>query len=134
MYKNLKLGDVVWISLWGFWKHYGIVVQEGDLFQEPVIRTVDWNNQKPINQTLFEFCNGSEYQKIDYPSRLSGALVVQNAINIKEFDYSLLTNNCENFWRQAHGLSNISTQVLVSVTVASLALMLVTKKIKLPVI
>lgn len=111
--RNLQMGDVVYVLLMGLVRHYGIVVQAGSILQEPIIRTVLSANAAPINQSASVFSDGKEIYVIPYPSQLPRWQVAQNALGILSFNYHLLVNNCEHFFRRAHGLSDMSAQVLI---------------------
>lgn len=110
----LQQGDVVRVRLWGAWWHYGVVIQATTPFSDAIIRTVRWQHSAPINQTERDFAQGAEVSILPYKSELSRCEVVRNALNIRSFNYNLFTNNCDNFYRCAWGLSNLSPQVLLS--------------------
>lgn len=105
-------GDVVHVPIIGPIKHYGIVVHAGYL-QEPVIRTVLSSSATPVNQRAYDFSEGKIISALPYPNQLPRWKVVENALSVLSFDYHLLFNNCENFYRRAHGLSDISPQVVI---------------------
>lgn len=110
----LKLGDVVyvwWIP--GLIKHYGIVVEEG-IFNEPRIRTVSPWSKEPIEQTYSQFGDGSPIYRHSTPTRLSGWQAAQRARSVTKFDYNLITRNCEHFYKYAHGLPQVSDQIVMA--------------------
>jgi hypothetical protein len=92
-------------------RHYGVVVHAG-FMQEPVIRTVLSSHKTPVNLSAAEFSGGKPIYIVSYPSQRNRWEVVQNALSVLSFDYCLLTNNCEHFYRRAHGLNPVSLQVL----------------------
>ncbi len=108
---NFQPGDVVHVPIIGPINHFGVIVHAGYM-QEPVIRTVLRSCTAPVNQCVSEFSEGRGISVLPYPNQLPRWEVVQNALNVTSFDYHLLLNNCEHFYRRAHGLSNISPQVL----------------------
>jgi hypothetical protein len=105
-------GDVVHVPIIGPIKHYGIVVHAG-YGQPPVIRTVLSSSVAPVNQCAFDFSGGKIISALSYPGQLPRWKVVENALSVLSFDYHLLFNNCENFYRRAHGLSDISPQAVI---------------------
>lgn len=132
---NLQQGDIVHVPLVGFAKHYGVVIQSGTLFQEAIIRTVLWKHSSPVDQTESQFSQGAKISVIPYQSELPRYVVAQNAMNVRSFKYNLLTNNCENFYRRAWGLGDVSYQVLFSglALAGCLAFTLKTKRLPIKV-
>ena len=112
-WRNFQLGDVVYTPLMKFGRHYGVVIQTG-FMQEPIIRTVLSSHNAPVNLSATAFSEGKPIYAIPYPSQQSRWEVVQNVLRVLSFDYCLLTNNCEHFYRKAHGLSPVSLQVLAA--------------------
>jgi len=117
---KLKLGDTVYRPLFRLVRprHYGVVIQEETIFSEAIIRTVWFSMLKPINQTQSEFADNKTISILPYPSELSRWQVAKNAINVTEFKYDLLNNNCDNFYRRAHGLADFSPQAVVGGIIA----------------
>lgn len=109
---NLRQGDVIHVPLMGLGRHYGVVVQPETPYQEAIIRTVLWKHSAPINQMLSEFSQGKTVSILPYQSQFSRWVVTQNALNVAFFKYNLVTNNCENFYRRAWGMSDVSHQAL----------------------
>jgi hypothetical protein len=97
----------------GLCRHYGVVVQAGYM-QEPVIRTVLSSRNTPVNLSASAFSEGKPIYVIPYPSQCNRWEVVQNALHVLSFDYCLLTNNCEHFYKKVHGLNPVSFQVLLA--------------------
>lgn len=129
---NLQVGDVVHVPLYGFLKHYGVVIHGGSPFHEPLIRTVLREKKEAVTQTQSEFSNGQKISIIPYPSQLPRWQVVDRALSITDFKYSLLNNNCEHFYRRVHGLSNCSPQVIMG-GIALLGLFFAIKSGKTPI-
>ncbi len=115
MGETLRLGEVVYVWwLPGLIRHYGVVVWEACLLgEEPIIRTVYPGGKAPVNETLSQFRKGRNAYKRSYPSNLNGWEVAQNALFITDFEYDLFKLNCEHFYKRAHGLPEISEQVIV---------------------
>lgn len=107
---NFQVGDVVYVPLYGIFRHYGVVVEAGNYIQEPIIRTVLRTESAPVNQTASQFANGQGILSVPYPSQRPRWEVVQSALGVLNFSYCPVTNNCENFYRRAHGLTDISIQ------------------------
>lgn len=128
--RELQLGDFVYIPSYRFFKHCGVVVQEGCSWSEPIIRTVLRSENTPINQTQSEFSNGEKISILLYPGQMPRWEVAKSALDVVDFDYDLVTNNCEHFCRRAHGQSDTSLQVKVAVAllVAGLAVTLIARR------
>jgi hypothetical protein len=128
---KLKLGDVIYVPLFGIWRHYGIIVNECP-FGNHTVRTVHRNTETPLNQSYDEFANGEKVYRISYPSNKQREEAVRKAVSENEFDYHLLFNNCENFVRRAHGLKNVSLQVLAGTGLVSATLILALLRKRFP--
>lgn len=100
---NLELGDVVRVKFIGLLWHYGVVIQCSTPFHEAIIRTVKLGHVSPFNQTIREFAKGEKIEIIPYQSKFQRYISAQNAITVRSFDYDLLTNNCEHFFRRSWG-------------------------------
>lgn len=128
--RELQLGDIVFIPLFSFFRHYGVVIQEASTWCEPIIRTVSYSQNAPFNHTQSEFSGEVKISILPYPSQTPRWKVAQNALETETFEYGLLANNCENFCRRVHGLNDISIQVIAGglLLIASFAVMLIAKK------
>ena len=128
---KLKLGDIIYVPLYGIWRHYGIIVNECPLGNH-TIRTVHREAETPLNQSYNEFANGQRVYRVPYPSSASREQAVRKALSENEFDYHLLFNNCENFVRRAHGLKNVSLQVLAGSGLVSATIILALLRKRFP--
>lgn len=109
----MQQGDVVYVRLMGIGRHYGVVIHPATPFQQATIRTVLRGHRAPVDQNETEFSQGQKISILPYPSQLPRWMVVQNVLQVLAFEYCLFTNNCEHFYRRAHGLSNMSYQVML---------------------
>lgn len=116
--ENLQLGDVVYTPLYRIMRHYGVVIKECDQGNH-IIRSVHRRSTEPVDLAFDDFANGRRVYMIPYPSKLPREEVVRNALDETRFDYNLFVNNCENFYRRAHGLPDISAQVVTGFTVVA---------------
>lgn len=131
-YKNVQIGDVVYVLLYGIFRHYGVVVREAGFNSEPIIRTILRSEATPVDQIISEFAGEKLVTMITYPSETPRWVAAQNALNVKSFKYDLLSNNCEHFYRRIHGLSDVSSQVIITTVIAGIGLALVSKKVRFP--
>lgn len=125
---KIKLGDIVYIYIYGVVKHFGVVIAEGSFLSDPIIRTVHAGKTQPLNQAFSDFSEGKKVFVAQHSSNLSGYQIVQRVLSTTDFSYNLITNNCEHFYRQACGLMNVSIQVIIGGVVATLALTSITKR------
>ena len=128
---RLKLGDIIYTPLYGVLRHYGIIVNECP-FGNHTVRTVHREVEAPLNQSYDEFANGQKVYRISYPSKAQREEAVRTALSEEDFDYHLLFNNCENFVRRAHGLKNVSLQVLAGTGLVSATLILALLRKRFP--
>lgn len=128
---KLKLGDIVYTPLYGIWRHYGIIINACP-FGNHTVRTVHRDLDTPLNQSYDEFSNGQRVYRVPYSSNAKREEAVRNALSESDFDYHLLFNNCENFVRRAHGLKNVSLQVVSGIGILSASLVLAMLKRRFP--
>jgi len=62
---------------------------------------------------LSTFSGGRAVHRHNFKRHISGEQAALNALNISRFNYNLLTNNCEHFFRRCHLLPPLSSQVIV---------------------
>lgn len=125
---TLQLGDVVYIYIYCVYKHYGIVVREAGFDGNATVRTVLCTENKPINQSISEFSNGKHIHVTSYKSDVPRWVAVQNALDVTNFKYNVLKNNCEHFYRRVHELADISPQVLATTAALCIGTVLFFKK------
>ncbi|MCB1839493.1 MAG: hypothetical protein KDI61_04425 [Alphaproteobacteria bacterium] len=128
---ELRRGDIIYTPLLGVWRHYGIVINECP-FGNHTIRTVLRESFSPVNQSYDQFSAGQRVYILPYPSDAAREEVARKALSEKEFDYNLLFNNCENFVRRAHGLNNVSLQVLTGAGLLSATIILAILRRRFP--
>lgn len=113
---DLRIGAIV-VTQIGPIEHVGLVVGYTRL-GEPIVASISlWRGF--VQETLSQFANAQGTYKANYPSHLSGNVVVARAYSVAKKQYHLLNWNCEHFVRHAHGLPLESPQIAKAILAAS---------------